>query len=152
MAVTEPARGSEPDPGLGAELPGCRSPSAPLAKSSSQPFSKEPPGASVRRGSPAPSLNNPIWVVLSRVLGVWASQCGLRLVQMVSVALNNTKLQEGWTVRHCVSQDKSWQGRPRVSASSCSPGRKAPHGHKVAAFLLKSSLSPAQGWRQGPSL
>lgn len=121
MAVTEPERVSKPDLGLGAELQGCRSPSAPLVKSSSQPFSKEPPGASVRRRTPAPSLNNPIWVVLSRVLGVWASQYGLGLVQMLLVALNNTKLQESWTVRHCLSQDKSWQGRPGVSGSTCSP-------------------------------
>lgn len=119
IEVTEPERGLKPDLGLEAKLSGCRScasdrPSAPLVKSSLQPFSKEPPGASVRWRSPAPSLNNPIWVVLSRVLGVWASQRGLGLVQMLSVALTNTKLQEGWTVRHCLSQDKSWQGRPRV--------------------------------------
>ena len=59
IEVTGPDRGWKPDLGLEAKLSDCRScasgrRSAPLVKASSQPFSKEPAGASVKDRDPQP--------------------------------------------------------------------------------------------------
>lgn len=71
---------------------------------------------------------------------------------MLSVALNSTKLQEGWIVKHSLPQDKNGRADPGSLHLLAVLGSSPPHGHKgaaAAAFSLKSSLSPAHGWGKG---